>query len=58
MFSEGFFVRILLAVLGVVLLFAILPPFFRLVGFPVSGDLETVIKIVIAAIAVYYVFRG
>jgi hypothetical protein len=58
MFSEGFFVRILLAVLGVVLLFAILPPFFRLVGFPVSGDLETVIKIVIAAIAVYFVFRG
>lgn len=58
MFNEAFFVRVLLAVLGVLLLFAIIPPFLRIIGFPDTGDLMTIIKIVIAAIAVFYVFKG
>jgi hypothetical protein len=58
MFNSAFFVRILLAVLGAILLIAIIPPLLRTVGFPVTPDLLLVIKLVIAAIAVFYVFKG
>ena len=58
MFTSGFFLRILIAVIGVILLYAILPPFLRIIGFPASGDLMIIIKIVVAAIAIFYVFRG
>lgn len=57
MFDSGFFWRILIAVICVILLFAILPPFLRIIGFPASGDLMVIIRIVVAAIAVFYVFR-
>ncbi len=50
--------RILLAVLAVVLLLALLPPVSRLIGFPLDGDLLTVVKICIAGIAVFYIFKG
>lgn len=50
--------RILIAVLMVVLLIALLPPVFRLIGFPLSGDLLLVLKIVIAGLAILYVFKG
>ena len=58
MLTAGFFVRVLLAVLGVVLLFAILPPFFRIIGFPPSADVLLILKICVAAVAVFYVFTG
>lgn len=58
MFNAGFFIRVLLAVLGVILFYAILPPFLRIIGFPSSADLMLIIKIVVAAIAIFYVFRG
>ena len=58
MFNQAFFVRVLVAILGAVLLVAIIPAFLRLVGFPVTADLVLVIKLVVAAIAVFYVFRG
>lgn len=50
--------RILLAVICVVLVYAILPPFARIVGFELSGDLLTVVRVVIAGLAVLYVLKG
>lgn len=58
MFNEAFFWRILLAVIGVILFYAIITPFLRIIGFPASADLMVIIKIVVAAIAIYYVFKG
>lgn len=58
MLNAGFFYRVLLAVLGVILLLAILPPFFRIIGFPPSADVLLIIRVCVAAIAVYYVFSG
>ncbi len=58
MFNSDFFLRVLLAVIGAIILIAILPAFLRVVDFPVSADLLLIIKLVIAAIAVFYVFRG
>lgn len=52
------FTRILIAVLAVILIFALIPPFLRIIGFPVSADLMTIIKICVAAVALYYVLRG
>lgn len=50
--------RVLLAVIAVVLVFALLPPFFRVVGFDVSGDVQAIIRICIAGLAVLYVIKG
>ena len=58
MFNSGFFVRVLLAVIGVILFYAILPAFLNIIGFPATGDLMTIVKVVVAALAIYYVFRG
>lgn len=57
-FDRGFFIRLLLAVLGAILLIAIIPAFLRVIGFPVSADLFLIIKLVIAACAVFYVIKG
>lgn len=58
MFDSGFFIRLLLAVFGAIILILIIPAFLRVIGFPVSADLTLIIKLVIAAVAVYYVFKG
>ena len=58
MFSQGFFIRLLIAVIGAIALIAIIPAFFRLIGFPVTGDLDLIIKVVVAVCAIYYVFFG
>lgn len=58
MFNTGFFIRVLLAVFGAIILILIIPAFLRVIGFPVSTDLMLIIKLVIAAVAVYYVFTG
>lgn len=58
MFNSAFFLRVLLAVFGAIILILIIPAFLRIVGFPVSADLILIIKLVIAAIAVFYVFKG
>lgn len=50
--------RVILAVICVVLIFAVLPPFFRLVGFDASTDLLLILRICIAGLAVLYVLRG
>ncbi len=58
MFTQGFFIRCLIAVICAIILIALIPPVLRLVGFPDSNDLDTVIKLVIAVLAVLYVFKG
>lgn len=58
MFNQAFFIRVLLAAVGAVLAIAIIPAFLRVIGFPVSGDLMLIIKVVIAAVAVFYVIKG
>lgn len=50
--------RILIAVLLVVLLLALIPPVFRLIGFPLNGDLLLILKIVIAGLAILYIVKG
>ena len=52
------FWRILWAVLAVVLIMALLPPVFRIIGFPLDGDLFLVLRICVAGIAVYYIIFG
>lgn len=50
--------RVIIAIICVVLILAILSPFFRIVGFSIDGDVYAVIRICIAGIAVLYVLRG
>jgi hypothetical protein len=50
--------RVIIAVLAVVIIWAVLPPFFRIVGFSVSGDVLLVLRICIAGLAVFYVLKG
>lgn len=58
MFSRDFFIRCVVAVIVVVVVFALLPPLFRIFGLPITGDVMTVIKICVGAIAAFYVFLG
>ena len=58
MFNQGFFVRVLLAVVGVILFYAIFPAFLRIIGFPATADLMVIVKVVVAALAIFYVFKG
>jgi len=58
MFSKAFFVRILIAVVGAILVLAIVPPFLRIIGFPSTSDVMIIVRIVVAAVALWYVFLG
>ena len=50
--------RIILAVICVVLLLAVLPPFFAVVGFQPDANVMTILRICIAGLAVLYVVKG
>jgi len=50
--------RVLYAVICVVIALLIIPLFMAVVGFPVSGQLWELIRVVIACLAVLYVFFG
>lgn len=50
--------RIIIAVVCVLLAFALLPLLFDLVGFPASGTALQIIRICIAGLAVLYVLKG
>lgn len=50
--------RVIIAVICVLILYAILPPFFRIVGFTGSEDLMTILRVCIAGLAVLYVLKG
>ncbi len=49
--------RLIYAVLAVLLLFALIPPLFDLVGFPIAGAWP-ILRICIGGIAVFYVLAG
>jgi hypothetical protein len=54
----GIFWRILVAVVAVVLTFALIPPLSRILGFGVTGDVMLVVRICVAGLAVFYILRG
>jgi hypothetical protein len=55
---KGILWRTIYAVIAVVLLFALIPLLFGLVGFPLAGNLWAILRICIAGLAVYYVLGG
>ncbi len=50
--------RMLYAVICVVIALLVIPLFLSVVGFPLSGDLMQLIRLLIACIAVLYMFFG
>jgi len=50
--------RVIIAVICAVLLFALLPPLFDVLGFPLGGSLLLVIRICIVGIALLYILKG
>lgn len=50
--------RVVIAVVCVLLLFALLPPLFHIFGIDLSGDVALVLRICIGGIALLYVLRG
>lgn len=50
--------RVLIAVICVVLVLALIPPVFHLIGFGLNGDLWLIMRICMAGIAVLYILRG
>jgi len=58
MFNKSFWLRLLIAVVVLVVLFAIIPAVFRVVGFPLSPDMILIIKAVIGICALFYLFGG
>lgn len=50
--------RVLIAIVCVILAFALIPPFLRVVGFEASGDVMQILRICIGGLAVLYVLAG
>ena len=50
--------RVIYAVLAVVLLFALVPAVFSVVGFPLAANVWAILRVCIAGIAVFYVLGG
>ena len=50
--------RVIIAVTVVLVLFALLPPVFRVFGIALSGDVMLIFRICIGGIAVLYVLKG
>ncbi len=55
---SGILWRVLIAVIAVVLTFALIPPVARIIGLTLSEDIWTVIRICVAGLAVFYILRG
>ena len=55
---RNIFIRALIAVVCVVILFALLGPVLNILGFPLNGDLLQVFRIVVAVIALWYIVWG
>jgi hypothetical protein len=50
--------RMLYAVICVLIALLIIPLFLNVVGFPLTGQVEQLIRLIIACLAVLYVFFG
>jgi hypothetical protein len=50
--------RVLIAVICVVVLYALIPPLVRILGFGLSGDVLLVLRICVAGLALLYILKG
>lgn len=50
--------RVLIAVICVVIIYALIPPFMRIVGFDLSNDVMVIVRVCVAGLAVLYVLKG
>lgn len=50
--------RVLIAIIVVVVVLALLGPVSRILGFPASGDVLLVVRIVVAGLAALYILKG
>ncbi len=55
---RGVLIRILIAVVCVLFLYAILPPLLRVIGLVVDSDVMTIIRLCVAGLALGYIFWG
>ncbi len=55
---SGILMRVIVAVICVIVTFALIPPVARIIGFSVDGDLWLVLRICIAGLAALYILRG
>jgi hypothetical protein len=56
--NGNLFLRILIAVFAVVLIFALLQPVAHVLGLTLSSDLLLIFKLCIAGIALFYIVTG
>ncbi len=54
----GILWRIIIAVVSCLLAYLLIPPVCRVIGVTLSGDVETILKVCIAGIALFYILRG
>lgn len=54
----NYLIRALIAAVGCVLTFALIPPLFSVFGFNAGADLMQVIRVCVAGLAVFYVIKG
>ena len=54
----NFLLRILIAAVLVLALYTVTPPFLHIIGFDMSGDVNTIFRVVVAIGALWYVVFG
>lgn len=55
---SGLLMRIIIAVVVVLILFALIAPVLSIFNTPQSGNLETILRVVIGGLALLYVLTG
>jgi len=54
----GILWRVLFAIVAVVVVMALVPPIFRIIGLPLSADLWLIVRVCVAGLALFYILRG
>lgn len=55
---SGILWRVIIAVIAVLLIFALIPPVLHVFGIMLSADVEAILRICIGGIAIFYVLKG
>lgn len=55
---KDFALRCLIAVVAVLIVFALIPPVLHIIGFSMVSDVNTIFRIVVAVVALYYIVWG
>lgn len=55
---ENIFARVIVAVIAVLLIVALIPPVFHVMNLPIGGDLETILRICVGGLGLFYIVRG